>query len=145
MLRPRKAKEFIPEVAKELNLQESLVEDLIDYYWSEVRKSLSGLKHQRVHLTNLGDFVIKYWKIDEKIEMLEKWEENNKQKGLQQITARFKTAESLFDLKAVKKTMEEETQRKEFIKLHKKVANVSKTKHNTNLESKRTNTRRGGK
>ena len=45
--------------------------------------------------------------------------ENNRLKGLQQITARFKTAETLFDLKAVKKIMEEENQRKDFIKLHK--------------------------
>lgn len=120
MLRPKKAKEFIPGVAKELQLPVDLVEDVILYYWQEIRKSLSTLSHSRVHLTNLGDFVIKDWKIQEKIDMLEKWEESNKQKGLQQITARFKTAETLFDLKALKKLMEEETQRKDFIKLHKK-------------------------
>ena len=119
MLRPRKAKEFIPAVAKQICLPESLVEDLIDYYWAEIRKSLSSLKHQRIHLTNLGDFVIKDWKIDDKIDMLEKWEESNKQKGMQQMTARFKTAESLFDLKALKKIIENENQRKDFIKLHK--------------------------
>lgn len=145
MLRPRKAKEFIPAVAKQTCLPESLVKDLIDYYWAEIRKSLSSLKHQRIHLTNLGDFVIKDWKIDDKIDMLEKWEETNKQKGLQQITARFKTAETLFDLKAIKKSVEEEGQRKDFIKLHKKVANVSKGKYNKSLESKRTNNRRGKK
>lgn len=118
-MKPKKAKEFIPIVATKLTLQEELVEDIINYYWQEVRKSLSGLKHSRVHLTNLGDFTIKHWKIDDKIDMLEKWEENNKQKGLQQITARFKTAENLFDLKAIKKIVEEENQRKDFIKLHK--------------------------
>lgn len=145
MLRPKKAKEFIPKVADQLLLPSSFVEDVIDYYWQEVRKSLSGLKHQRIHLTNLGDFIIKDWKIDDKIDMLEKWEENNKQKGIQQITARFKTVENIFDLKAIKKTIEEEGQRKDFIKLHKKTSNVSKGKHNKNLESKRTNTRRGKK
>lgn len=118
-MRPKKAKDFIPEVAEELNLSTDLVEDLISYYYQEVRKSLSGLKHTRVHVTNLGDFVTKHWKVDEKIQMLEKWEEKNKLKGLQQITARFKTAENLYDLKALKKIIEEENQRKEFIKLHK--------------------------
>lgn len=111
-----------------------LAEDVILYYWREIRKSLSGLSHSRIHVTNLGDFVTKHWKIDEKIEMLEKWEESNKLKGMQQITARFKTAESLFDLKNLKKIVEEENQRKDFIKLHK---NESK-KHNTDLESKGT-------
>ena len=137
-MRPKKAKLFIPDVASKLDLPESLIEDLIDYYWGEVRKSLSGLKHQRIHITNLGDFTLKHWKLDEKIQMLEKWEENNKQKGMQQMTARFKTAENLYDLKTIKTLVQEENQRKDFIKLHK---DESKRKHNKDLEIKRTNSR----
>jgi nucleoid DNA-binding protein len=134
LLHPRKAKEFIPEVASELGFSEDLVHDVVMYYWQEVRKSLSSLKHQRVHLTNLGDFTIKHWKVDEKINYLEQWEETNKQKGLQQMTARFKTAEAVYDLKNLKKVIDEETQRKDFIKLHKKKINEPKRKHNKNLE-----------
>ena len=132
-MRPRKAKEFIPEVAKQTDLSEDAVSSIISYYWQEVRKSLSNLKHPRVHVTNLGDFVTKHWKLDDKINMLEKFEENNKQKGLQKMTARYKTAETLFDLKNLKKLMQEETQRAEFIKLHK---NESKREYNPDLESK---------
>ena len=91
MLRPKKAKEFIPQVANELSISEKTVEDIVTFYWQEIRKNLGTLKHPRLHITNLGDFTIKHWKIDEKIKMLEKWEENNKQKGMQQMTARFKT------------------------------------------------------
>ena len=119
LLKPKKAKEFIPEVALNLSISEDLARDVVNYYWREVRKNLSSLSHSRIHVTNLGDFVTKHWKIDEKIDMLEKWEENNKLKGMQEMTARFKTAETLFDLKNLKKTVEEENQRKEFIKLHK--------------------------
>lgn len=125
-MRPKKAKDIIPEVASLLNIEESLVKDIVDYYWRDVRKSLSGLFHNRIHVTNLGDFVTKHWKIDDKIDMLEKWEENNKQKGMQQLTARFKTAETLYDLKNLKKIVEEEDQRKSFIKLHKSSTNESK-------------------
>ena len=119
-----------------MNLSEDLIKDVTSYYWQEVRKALSGLKHQRIHITNLGDFTIKHWKIDEKIDMLEKWEENNRLKGLQEMTARFKTAETLFDLKNIKHSLEEENQRKAFIKLHKNttVTNEPKRKHNKNLE-----------
>jgi nucleoid DNA-binding protein len=131
VLNPRKAKELIPQVAEELSLPNSVIEDVITYYWQEVRKSLSGLKHNRIHVTNLGDFVTKHWKIDDKINKLEKWEENNKLKGMQELTARFKTAETLFDLKALKNFIEEENQRKDFIKLHK---HESKRKHNKDLE-----------
>jgi hypothetical protein len=136
-LRPKKSKEFIPLIAEKADVSAELAEDVILYYWREIRKSLSGLSHSRIHVTNLGDFVTKYWKIDEKIDMLEKWEESNRLRGIQQITARFKTAENLFDLKNLKKIVEEENQRKDFIKLHK---NEFK-KHNSDLESKRTNTR----
>ena len=136
-MRPRKAKEFISEVAKQTDLSEDAVSSIISYYWREVRKSLSSLKHPRIHVTNLGDFVTKHWKLDDKIDMLEKFEDNNKQKGLQKITARYKTAETLFDLKNLKKLMAEEAQRAEFIKLHK---NESKREHNKDLEDKGSDT-----
>lgn len=133
-MRPKKAKDFIPNISSNLGLPEDCVNDIIIYYWEEIRKSMSSLKHQRIHATNLGDFTVKHWKIDEKIEKLERWEENNKLKGLQEMTARFKIVENLFDLKSIKKTIQEETQRKDFIKLHK---HESKRKHNKNLEKQK--------
>ncbi len=133
-MRPRKAKEFIPEVAQKTEMSEDTVSTVLSYYWQEVRKSMSALKHSRIHLTNLGDFVIKHWKMDDKIQMLEQFEEKNKQKGLQQMTARFKTAETLYDLKNLKKIMEEEQQRAEFIKMHKRTSYESKRERDQNLE-----------
>ncbi len=134
-MRPRKAKEFIPEVALQTEVSEEAVSTILSYYWQGVRKSLSGLKHSRVHLTNLGDFVIKHWKVDEKIQMLEQFEEKSRLKGLQQMTARFKTAENLYDLRSLKQVIEEEKQRAEFIKLHKRAADESKKEHDQDLES----------
>jgi len=126
-LKPKKAKEFIPEISDQLNLPKDLIGDVIDYYWREVRKSLSNLSHSRIHLTNLGDFVIKHWKLEDKLETLQKWEENKKAKGLQEITVRFKVAENLYNLRNLKKIIEEENQRKEFIKLHKTKSNESRS------------------
>jgi hypothetical protein len=126
LLRPKKSKEYIPVVAEELSIPDKLVEDVINYYWQEVRKSLSSMKHSRIHISNLGDFVVKHWKLDEEIKFLEKWEESNKQKGMQQMTARFKIVENLINLKTVKTVIQEEGQRKDFIKLHKKRTNVIK-------------------
>lgn len=125
-MHPKKAKEFIDDVAKEVGLSKEVVESIIAFYYRQLRQNLSSLSYNRVHVTNLGDFTIKHWKIDDKIEKLEKFEENNKAKGLQKITARFKTAESLYELKNLKKIIDEENQRKDFIKLHKKKKNGSK-------------------
>ena len=139
-MRPRKAKEFIPEVAEKAQVSEDTVSTVLSYYWQEVRKSMSALKHSRIHLTNLGDFVIKHWKVNEKIEMLEQFEEKNKQKGLQQMTARFKTVETLYDLRNLKKMVDEEKQRADFIKMHKRTAHESKREHNSDLESQGSDT-----
>jgi hypothetical protein len=133
-LRPKKAKQLLPEVAEKVDLSEQAVKDIIDFYWQEVRKSLSSLKHSRVHITNLGDFTIKHWKLDDRITMIEKFKENFKQKGLQEIVTRFRTDETLFDLKAIKKMMEEEQQRKDFIKLHKTQSHEPTREHNKDLE-----------
>jgi hypothetical protein len=125
-LKPKKSKEIIPIVAESLNLSEQMVSDVSSFYWSEIRKSLSSLKHARIHVTNLGDFTIKHWKLDDKISMLEKFKENFGQKGLQEIVTRFRTDETLFDLKSIKVLMDEEKQRKDFIKLHKTKSDESK-------------------
>jgi nucleoid DNA-binding protein len=138
-LRPKKAKELIPKVAAELNLPEQMVKDITDFYWGEIRKSLSGLKHNRVHLTNLGDFTIKHWKLDDKIQMLETFKENFKQRGLQETVTRFRTDEKIFDLKAIKLKIEEENERRDFIKLHKTQIHESKREHNQDMEEQGSN------
>ena len=140
-MKPRKSKDLIPIVAEELGLSQQMVSDVTSFYWQEIRKSLSSLKHARIHVTNLGDFTIKHWKLDDKIEKLETFKENFRQKGLQEIVTRFRTDETLFDLKAIKALMEEEKQRKDFIKLHKTKSNESKREHNQDLESQGSDTR----
>lgn len=119
-MNPKKAKIFIPEVARELDISEDVVSAVVVFYWGQVRKSMSALSSPRIHLTNLGDMTIKHWCIDNKIDFLKKWEENNKQKGLQHITGLWNNAELLFNLQNAKKMFTEEQQRKDFIKLHKK-------------------------
>ena len=138
-MHPKKAKEFIDDVVKEVGLSKEVVESVIAFYYRQLRSNLSSLSHHRVHVTNLGDFTIKHWKIDDKIELLQRFEENNKARGLQKMTARFKTAESLYELTSLKKLVEEENQRKDFIKLHKTKSNVkSRKKSNQNLEEQGT-------
>lgn len=122
-----------------MELSEETVKDIITYYWQEIRSGLSTLKHNRIHVSNLGDFRVKEWKLDGKIAQIENFETANKLKGLQLINARFRTAESLYELHSLKKQIKEESQRAEFIKLHKKTVNEAK-QHNTDMEEQGTNT-----
>lgn len=125
-------------MAEQTGVPEETVHAIVSFYWQQVRQSLSSLKHSRVHVTNLGDFVFKHWKMDDRIEQLERFEENNRLKGLQQMTARFKTAETLFDLRNLKNILQEEKQRLEFIRMHKRTTDVNKTEHNQDLEKQGT-------
>lgn len=134
-MKPRKSKDLIPIVAEELGVSQQLVSEVTSFYWQEIRKSLSSLKHARIHVTNLGDFTIKHWKLDDKIDKLENFKENFRQRGLQEIVTRFRTDETLFDLKAIKVLMDEEKQRKDFIKLHKTKSDETKREHNQDMES----------
>lgn len=77
------------------------------------------MKYPRIHIVNLGDFTVKHWNIDDKIEMLEKWG-NKDFPGIQQMKAKWNTDELMFSLKNMKDMLAVEQQRKEFINLHKK-------------------------
>lgn len=55
---PKKPQVIIKQVAEEMNLPQSLVDDLISFYYKEVRKNLSSLEHNKLNLPGLGDFII---------------------------------------------------------------------------------------
>lgn len=56
---PYKSKNLYKEVAEELNVPINLVEDLIEQYYKEIKSNITGLKHLRVNVEGLGQFVIK--------------------------------------------------------------------------------------
>lgn len=139
-MRPKKAKQFIPVTSEKVGIDVSVVEDVLSFYWQEVRKNLSSLNHVRVHLTNLGDFTIKHWKLEEKLESLSNWKTLNEELGKQKLNERYKVEENLTNLNTVKQLMDEENQRKDFIKLHKRKSNESKEQHIQNMEEQGSDT-----
>jgi RNA processing factor Prp31 len=58
-LNPRKAKDLLYNLSKEINLPEELLEDLTEFYWAEVRKVLTSIDHYHVLVSNIGTFHIK--------------------------------------------------------------------------------------
>jgi nucleoid DNA-binding protein len=66
-LKPKKIKDLIPQLSKELQLSKEEIESVLDVYWDKVRKTLSSLDHNRVNLKGLGTFYIKPWSIEKKI------------------------------------------------------------------------------
>jgi len=56
---PKKANKFYKQVSEDLNVNASLVEDLVDCFYKELRQNLTNLKHPRLNVEGLGHFVVK--------------------------------------------------------------------------------------
>ena len=56
---PKKSSILYKPVAEELNISETFVEDLISFYYKEVRQNLSNLVFPRINIEGLGHFIIR--------------------------------------------------------------------------------------
>jgi nucleoid DNA-binding protein len=66
-LNPKKAKTVLNDLHKELDLEENLVFDILDFYWQHVRKSITSACHPRINIENLGVFQVKHKSLDKTI------------------------------------------------------------------------------
>lgn len=55
---PKKSRELANLLAQEIGCSESLVNDATDFYWKEIRKSLSDIKSPNIYVAGLGTFVV---------------------------------------------------------------------------------------
>jgi hypothetical protein len=58
-LNPKKAKTVVKDLHYELGLEESLVADVLDFYWQHVRKCITSAAYPRINIENLGIFQVK--------------------------------------------------------------------------------------
>lgn len=58
-MNPKKVKVLHNIVSEDLNIKTELVEDLIEFYYKEVRSLLSNLESPRINIDGLGQFVVK--------------------------------------------------------------------------------------
>ena len=63
-MKPKKLKVYINKTADDLDLDKTLVEDIISFYWKNVRLSISNLESSSVTISNLGTFKIRSNKIN---------------------------------------------------------------------------------
>jgi len=61
---PRKVKEFFPKVATDQEVSEELVEDVVNFYWKEVKNQLIEPEHITLLLENFGTFEIRKKQIE---------------------------------------------------------------------------------
>lgn len=66
-MNPRKSSKLYKTVSEDLNISEILVENIIEYYYKEVRTCMSELNHLRLNVTGLGHFFAKPQKVKKDI------------------------------------------------------------------------------
>lgn len=111
---PKKPKEFIKPTAENLGLSESLVNDVVGFYWSAVRKELFDLNYPRLTVTNLGTFTVRYGKI-EAIQNKYNYYINNldsEKMTFNKHSVQNTSKEKIEKLDKIKSQMEEEYQRR---------------------------------
>ena len=56
---PKKTSKLYAQVAEDLDIEEILVETISDFYYKKVRECLTNLKHPRINVDGLGQFIVK--------------------------------------------------------------------------------------
>jgi hypothetical protein len=58
-LNPKKPKNLLDSLYLDLDLDKNLVLDIIDFYWLNVRKSITQITYPRIGIESLGTFELK--------------------------------------------------------------------------------------
>jgi len=74
---PKKSKLLYKDVSEEMNVSENLVDALIDFYYRELKNTLTNLQHPTINVEGLGQFVIRKNLVTKSIPKCNKMLENH--------------------------------------------------------------------
>ena len=69
---PKKAKDLYKQLAEEQNYSETLVQDVVEYYYKAIKVNMVNLTHPRIDVSGLGHFIVKISTVERGIEKTEK-------------------------------------------------------------------------
>lgn len=69
---PKKSSLLYKELSEEMDLSQDLIQDVIEFYYKEIRSNLTGLKHPRINVDGLGQFVVRAHAVRKAIPRLKK-------------------------------------------------------------------------
>jgi nucleoid DNA-binding protein len=135
-MKPKKSKTFIKKTAEDLSINETIIEDVVDFYWKKIRVSLSNLEYININILNLGSFKIRASKISLIKDKYEKYIRNLEVESMtfdKHIT-KNNVKEKIKKLNEIEKDIKQYHKRKKEIK-NKREEYIN----NKNLESKESN------
>lgn len=72
---PKKPKVLYKELSEQMDLPESMIDNIVSFYYKEVRKKLSSLEELKVNLPGLGDFLLRTTSVKTLIKKYKTYEE----------------------------------------------------------------------
>lgn len=128
-MNPKKPKDFIKPTAEALECSESLVDDIIGFYYGAVRKALSDLESPSVTVANLGTFKVRYNRIPTLEKRYQRYLDNLEAEHMtfNKHTLQNISKKKLAGLADVRKQMEAEFKRKEEVRTKRKEYVTNKT------------------
>jgi hypothetical protein len=112
---PKKSSKIYKIVSEDLNIQEKLVEDLVQFYYKELRKKMSTLSHTRINIEGLGHAMVKPQIVSKAIVRLEKSVKNHDTSTYNAYHNKKSMEEKLVLLKnIIVKLQEEQEEKKSF-------------------------------
>ena len=112
-MKPKKARLLYQEVCETHDVSKALVENLLDFYYKNVRALLSELYHPRINVTGLGLFVARENSIKKAIPRFEKYLENHDTSTYSAYYNKKMLEEKIEFLNSIKDQMNIEKERKE--------------------------------
>jgi hypothetical protein len=116
---PKKSNILYRPISEELNVDEDLVEDLVQFYYKELRLKLTSLDSPRINVEGLGHFVVKPKTVRNNIDKISKLLDNHD----------TSTYNAYFHKKMI------ETKLELLVKVEKKIVEQEEVKNNYKKES----------
>ena len=126
---PKKPKILYKQLAEESNLNETLIDNLITFYYKEVRSEMSALNHTKIYIDGLGQFIVKSKTVDNLILKYERIIAKADNYSFSSYHNKIRLTTRLEELNAIKLKLQEDKSKKQNFLIEK---NGRKT--NNNLE-----------
>ena len=122
-MNPKKPDEFLASVAEECKVSKKMADDLISFYWKEIRNSLVNYESHNVYAEGIGTFKAKSWKLPEVMDtsrrIIKKYESliaDNKKITIQKFAVLKEHTERLQKLEKLQEMLEKDALKKQEIK-----------------------------
>jgi hypothetical protein len=117
-LNPKKPKTLLENLHLDLDLDKSLVLDIVDFYWLNVRKSITQISYPRIGIENLGSFELKIKSLQNTIDKYQNALDKTDTSNFRKYSKYMAIKNRIEVLENSKSVILEEKQRKQQIKIN---------------------------